>query len=359
MTAMGINDVIVYVMAVFAGIGALDKMLGNRFGLGKKFEEGLGVMADLSLVMVGILTISPVLGQILTPVVVPVFQALGADPGMFGGCLLSNDSGAVALAQTMTTNQDVADFSGFIVGGMMGMAITFTIPVSMEMSGEEDRDCVLKGLLAGIITIPVGCLTGGLAAGYPISLILPNITPILLLAAFVVLGLWRFPKVIIKGFTWFGKLMMCIIVLGLGAGIVEALTGFVVIPGMNPVLDAFVVVVEIAMFLAGAYPLMHVVTKVFRGPLALFGRKIEVNETAVAGMLATLVNSIPMFGMVKDMDARGKVVNIAFAVSAGFALGDHLGFTAGVNPQLLVPVVVGKLTGGVTAVAAALWMTRR
>ena len=350
---------IVCVMAIFAGIGALDKMLGNRLGLGRKFEEGLAVMADLSLVMVGMLTISPVLGRILTPMVVPAFRALGADPGMFGGCLLANDSGAVALAKTMATNQDVADFSGFIVGSMMGAAITFAIPVSMEMVGEEDRDYVLKGLLAGIITIPLGCFAGGVLAGYPLPLILSNITPILLLAAFIVLGLWRFPKVIIKGFTWFGKLMMCIITLGLGAGIIEALTGFVVIPGMNPVLDGFVVVIEIAMFLAGAYPLMHVVTKVFHKPLAAFGKKIAVNETAVAGLLAASVNSIPMFGMVKDMDSRGKVVNIAFAVSAGFALGDHLGFTAGCNPELLVPVVVGKLTGGITAVMAALWMTRK
>ena len=46
-------------------------------------------------------------------------------------------------------------------------------------------------------------------------------------------------------------------------------------------------------------------------------------------------NSIATFGLVKDMDNRGKVVNIAFAVSAAFVFGDHLGFTAGFAPEML------------------------
>lgn len=40
-------------------------------------------------------------------------------------------------------------------------------------------------------------------------------------------------------------------------------------------------------------------------------------------MVATLANNIPMFGMMKNMDTRGKVINCAFAVSAAFALGDR------------------------------------
>ena len=62
--------------------------------------------------------------------------------------------------------------------------------------------------------------------------------------------------------------------------------------------------------------------------------------------------------MVKDMDYRGKVVNIAFAVSAAFVFGDHLGYTAGFAPEMLPAVIVGKLTGGISAVGVALWLTR-
>lgn len=50
------------------------------------------------------------------------------------------------------------------------------------------------------------------------------------------------------------------------------------------------------------------------------GKVLNMNNIAAAGMVATLANNIPMFGMMKQMDTRGKVINCAFAVSAAFAL---------------------------------------
>ena len=74
-------------------------------------------------------------------------------------------------------------------------------------------------------------------------------------------------------------------------------------------------------------------------------------------MIANLANNIMMFQMMKDMKPKGKILNCAFTVSACFMLGDHLGFTAGVNQQLIVPMMAAKLAGGLTAVIAAnaLW----
>ena len=88
------------------------------------------------------------------------------------------------------------------------------------------------------------------------------------------------------------------------------------------------------------------------------GSLLKVNDVAAAGLVATLANSIATLGMVKDMDSRGKVVNIAFAVSAAFVFGDHLGFTAGFAPALLPAMILGKLAGGIAAVAVALWLKR-
>ena len=89
------------------------------------------------------------------------------------------------------------------------------------------------------------------------------------------------------------------------------------------------------------------------------GKLLGVNDVAAGGLIATLANSIATFERVKDMDDRGKVVNIAFAVSAAFVFGDHMGFTAGFAPELLPAMIVGKLVGGVTAVAVALLLTRK
>jgi len=61
-----------------------------------------------------------------------------------------------------------------------------------------------------------------------------------------------------------------------------------------------------------------------------------------------------MFGMMKDMDDRGKIINVAFCVSAAFVFGDHLGFTAGFNADMITPMIVAKLVGGISAVALAM-----
>jgi ethanolamine transporter len=103
---------------------------------------------------------------------------------------------------------------------------------------------------------------------------------------------------------------------------------------------------------------VHAVTKLLKKPLLKLGKLLGINDTAAAGLIATLANSIATFGMVKDMDRRGKVVNIAFAVSAAFVFGDHLGFTAGFAPEMLLSMIAGKLTGGIAAVALAKLLTK-
>jgi len=50
---------------------------------------------------------------------------------------------------------------------------------------------------------------------------------------------------------------------------------------------------------------------------------------------------------------------VAFAVSAAFVFGDHLGFTAGFAPEMLVPVIAAKLVSGISAVALAMVLTKR
>ena len=141
--------------------------------------------------------------------------------------------------------------------------------------------------------------------------------------------------------------------------IFEALTGFTLIPGMAPISEGFETVGDIAIVLAGAFPLVFVLTKLLKKPLLRLGKILGINDTAAAGLIASLANSIATFGLVKDMDQRGKVVNLAFAVSAAFVFGDHLGFTAGFAPEMIGPMIIAKLTGGISAIAVALCLTRK
>ena len=356
---MSINEIIVYLMVVFMALGAVDRILGNRFGLGEKFEEGIMAMGSLALAMIGIICLAPVLANLLRPVVVPLYQALGADPAMFAGTLLANDMGGAPLAQELALTQEAGQFGGLIVGSMLGPTIVFTIPVGLGIIKAEDRPYLATGVLAGVITIPIGSFAGGLAAGFPVGMVLRNLIPIVIIAALIALGLWRAENAMVRGFEVFGKLVVAVVTVGLAAAIVEALTGFVIIPGMAPISDGFETVGTIAIVLAGAFPLVFVITKLLRKPLMTAGRWLGINDAAAAGLIASLANSIATFGMVGDMNRRGKVVNIAFAVSAAFVFGDHLGFTAGFAPEMIGPMIVGKLVGGVSAIAVAMWLTAK
>ena len=356
---MSINEVIVYLMAIFMVLGAADRIIGNKFGLGEKFEEGILAMGSLALAMIGIICLAPVLADVLRPVVVPVYRFLGADPAMFAGTILANDMGGAPLAKELALTEQAGQFGGLIVGSMLGPTIVFTIPVGLGIIRAEDRPALATGVLAGVITVPIGSFAGGLAAGFPVMMVLRNLIPIALFAVLIALGLAFVPRGMVKGFQVFGRIVVILITVGLAAGIVQALTPLTLIPGLAPIEEGVSIVGSIAIVLAGAFPLVYVITKVFRRPLMALGRALGMNEVAAAGMVATLANNIPMFQMLHDMDRRGKIVNVAFAVSAAFVFGDHLGFTAGFDDTMIFPMIVGKLVGGVTAVAVALFLTRK
>lgn len=355
---MSIDEIIIAVMAAFMVLGAADRTLGNRFGLGEKFEEGILAMGSLALSMIGIISLAPVLARLLRPVIAPLFALVGADPAVFAGSILANDMGGAALAAELAQSPETGRFGGLIVGSMLGATVVFTIPVALGIIRPEDRPALARGVLAGVITIPLGAFAGGLTAGFPVIMVLRNLIPIVLIALLIALGLWLAPNGMVKGFSVFGKLIVIIITAGLAAAILEELTGIVLIPGMAPLEEGYRTVGGIAIVLAGAFPLVHVITRVFQKPLMKLGRLLGMNDRAAAGMVATLANSIPMFGMLHEMDGRGKIINVAFAVSAAFVFGDHLGFTAGFDDTMIAPMIVGKLVGGVSAVLVALLLVR-
>jgi ethanolamine transporter len=359
---MDINEIIVWILMIFMVLGALDRAIGNKYGLGEPFEEGFMALGPLALAMVGVVSLAPVLAKILEPVVVPVYQALGADPSMFATTLLANDMGGYPLAQQLAIDADAGLLAGLILGAMMGPTIVFTIPVALGIIKKEDQKYLAQGVLAGMITIPLGVLAGGLVAGFDPVMVLSNLIPIVIAALLIALGLWKFPDRMTRGFIGFGKGLVAVISVGLAIAVWEFMTETQIMPDgweLAPVTDGLEIVGFIGMMLLGAFPAVYVIIKVAEKPLSKAGKLIGIGDKAAGGMIATLANNIPMFQILKDMDPRGKVVNCAFAVSAAFTFGDHLGFTAAVERSMIFPMIVGKLVAGISAVFMALFFFRK
>jgi ethanolamine transporter len=59
------------------------------------------------------------------------------------------------------------------------------------------------------------------------------------------------------------------------------------------------------------------------------------------------------------MNKRGKLLNVVFAVSGSFVFGDVLAFTGGANPEMIFPVIIAKLSGGILAVLLAMALIKK
>ena len=351
---MSINEIIIYIMVLFMLIGAVDKCIGGKLGLSEKFEEGIMAMGALALSMAGIMVIAPLLADVLKPIVVPLYGLVGADPSIFATTFIANDMGGAPLALSLAQDPAVGNFAAFVLGSMMGPTIVFTIPVALGIIEKDDRPLLARGILYGLVTVPIGCLLGGIfVPGLPFGTLVVNLIPIIIVSALIFIGLLLAPNAMIKGFEVFGQIIVILATLGLAFGAAQLLTGnewlISIYPkGAETLKEAFEVVGTIAVTLAGAYK-----------PLSAIGKSLGMNEVGAAGLVASLANNIAMFQMMKDMDKRGKIINVAFAVSASFVIGDHLGFTAGQKPEMIVPMMIGKFVGGITAVLLAFFLTKK
>ncbi|MBQ9015244.1 MAG: ethanolamine utilization protein EutH [Firmicutes bacterium] len=354
---MLITQIITYIVAAFAAAGAVDRIIGNRFGLGERFAQAFHTMGPLALSMAGMLVIAPVIADLIGPVMTPVFYRIGSDPAVFAGMFMGTDMGAAPLAEALAQDPRSAALSGFVISSMMGATVVFHIPVAMEIAGES-KALLARGMIAGLITIPPGCFLGGMAAGLPAGLVLRDLLPVTVVALLLAVGMVKFREAMVRGFIWLGMFIQAVCIFGLLLGILQSLAGITLIRGIAPISDAFGVVATVAVFLAGAFPLMHVLTKLLRRPLRAAGNRIGINEVSAIGPLLTVVNSIPMLETMKDMDDRGKVINAAFCVTGAFMFGDFFGYVAAANAAMLVPMILAKLSSGIAAMLLAFLMTR-
>lgn len=158
------NQILMLIMAAGVILGGTDRLLGNRFGYGNKFEEGFRLLGSTALSMAGMICLAPVLADVLGRVVIPLYQFIGADPAMFGS-ILAIDMGGYQLAGELAADHRIGSYAGIVVSAIFGCTLVFTIPVGMGMIQPEDRPHFARGIMLGLAAMPVGLLVGGILAG--------------------------------------------------------------------------------------------------------------------------------------------------------------------------------------------------
>ena len=185
------NQIIMWIMAVGAVLGGVDRIAGNRFGFGKRFEEGFMLLGPTALSMSGIICLTPLLSRFLRFALVPIWNFFGLDAGLLAG-ILAIDMGGYQLAGELSASQEMVRYAGLVIAATLGCTITFTIPVGMGMLKSGDRLFFSRGMLIGTGTLPVTMIVGGLLSGLSFLQIVLQSLPVLLFCFLLMFGIWRF-----------------------------------------------------------------------------------------------------------------------------------------------------------------------
>ena len=342
------------VMAAGAVLGGVDRLRGNKWGFGDNFEAGFMMLGSMALSMAGMICLTPVLAQGLEQVIVPFYRLIGVDPAMFGS-LLAIDMGGYPLARDLAEDPLLGSYAGLVAASIFGCTIVFTIPIGMGMIPRADRPLFAQGIMLGLAAMPVGLVVGGLFCGLsPLACLHQNL-PVLVLALLLLLGLWKIPDKLVRGFCLLAEGIRWLVTIGLVLAAVESMTGWSPLPGMAPIEEAMAT----GVVLLGSLPAAELVRRLLVRPFAWLGERLGMKPQSLTAMLVGLVSALPTLSMFPDMDDRGKVAAGAFLVSGTSLLAAHMAFTISTEPQMLAAVIAAKLSGALAAVLLALCLHRK
>ena len=300
-------SILTIIILIFSILGAADRIFGNRFQIGKEFEKGFMLLGNMSLSMIGMIVISPLIAELLSPVFGAIYDTLHIDPSIIPASLFANDMGGAPLSVEVARNEKLGLFNALVVSSMMGCTISFTIPFALGMVKKEQHRPLIFGLLCGVVTIPVGCFIAGLVSKLPMIDLLINLLPLFIFSGLIAAGLWFFPDVCVKVFNVFGFLIKALITIGLVLGIIGFLKGSLVLDNLATIEEGALVCFNAAIVMTGMFPLISIVSRLLSKPINAIGKKIGINERSALGFVASLATSMTTFGDMDNMDDKGVI----------------------------------------------------
>ncbi|WP_299558456.1 ethanolamine utilization protein EutH [uncultured Mycolicibacterium sp.] len=383
-----LGNIAIYLMMTFVVIGAVSLAFRGDRGIGHEFKEGLYALGPLFIPVAGIMAGLPYLAWFVEHILGKLYEPFGADAAMAATTLIASDMGAYQLAN-ITADSTGAWITASVNGFLLGATISFIIPVGLAMLDVRDHKYFALGIMSGILTVPLGVavtmailiLNGGTVRGevttdgpstagfdgYTMLHVLINLLPVIIVTVAIAAGLYFATRAMITGFIWFGRFLNTAIYLVLALAIVEHVTGLFsqwfgwwnfdpIIADADDQMRALEVVGNVAIVLAGAFPLVYAIRTYLDKPLTVIGARMGISAEGTAGLLAATTNMLAAYHLIRHMPAKDKVLVVAFGTTCSALIGDHLAFTANFQPNMIAPLMIGKITAGVTAMLLALWI---
>ncbi|MDH3709182.1 MAG: ethanolamine utilization protein EutH [Cyclobacteriaceae bacterium] len=386
MAEMG--NYVIYLIMICAVIGAFASIYDQENGLGAEFMSGLYSIGPIFVPVAGVMAAIPYLSQFISVVFGPLFSAINVDPAIAATTFVAVDMGGYQLADILAETRE-GWIIAMVVGYMAGATIVFSIPVGLAMLKEADHKYMALGVMAGILSVPIGVFVActllavfspevreSVATNTDSTLLLTlnagtiliNIMPLIVVCLVLAIGLKVFPNHMIRSFLVFGRIMDAALKLVLVFSIVEYFTGIFtnilggwgfdpIIADEKDMFRALEIAGYIGIMLSGAFPMVYMIKKYLARPMEVIGGRMGMDSVGAAGILAASANILAMFHLIVDMKARDKVLCIAFAVCGAFIFGDHLAFTANFQPNMILPILLGKLAGGIFGFILAMWIS--
>lgn len=380
-----LGNFVIYLIMMGVVLGAAASVIKPESGLGREFVGGIHAIGPVFLAQAGIMAAIPFLSQAISYAIGPMFEAMGSDASIAALSIIAVDMGGYQLADALTENRDIW-ITASLVGYTSGATIVYLIPVGLTMLAPKDHKYLALGAMAGLISIPFAVLIAlvittlndlpirdiistNSEALHHIALdfsgMLQLLAPLFVFCFLLAAGLKFAPTAMVKGFLVFGKIMDAFIKMVLAFSIVEYFTGVFTFVfggwGFNPLFAdekelfrAIEIAGYIGIMLAGTFPICYLFQTYCKKPMHSLALRLNLSDSGAIGFVFVFANIIAVYHLFKEMNARDKVICVALGVCAQAVIGDHLAFTANFQPTLILPILIGKLAGGLIAVYIAI-----
>lgn len=379
-----VGQIIIYIIMVCCLLGGLATIFKEDSGLAESFNEGISTMSAMFIPICGLMASVPFIKTFIEAAFGNLFRSFGAAPAIVGAMIMPPDCGSYELAIAMGESPEVFVII-IAVGFMCASTIAFNVPIGLSILEKEDYDYLALGTMSGFLSVPFGVLTTCVIVMFTkpalrtefsstaeatfvpelsFGMIFANLLPIIIVCILLAIGLKLFPNGMLTGFRWFGKIFTSVLTMVVVVCILENYTGiFTKIFGSygfaplyadeENMFRAIELLGTIAMMLAGAFPMVHLIKKYLAKPLEKIGRLAGLEAQGSTGLVACMANGLALLPLIKDMRPKDKVVALAFLVCAGYSLGDFIAFDANFQPNLVVAIFVGQIVGGIIGIVFA------